>query len=398
MFERSVGGSSLVVLSLIAAAGSATLLAGPLDPPAGSITSTYKTLQEVEPRVAINATNTAGDADSLFKITQPGSYYLTGNVTGVVGKHGIEVVSSGVTIDLNGFELRGVSGMGAFDGISVTTAGLTDIAIVNGSVRGWGDKGIELNGLGNRVERVLVSGNAGVGIGLGNAGTATECSAVQNGAGGISSSFGCTISRCTAYANTGNGISAAGTGSTITGCLAYTNTGTGIVAGAGCTVVDCTASGNSGTGISGNITCVVSRCVSHFNGGRGIVANINTTVSDCCVSANSLDGIQCSDQCTVSDNSCTNNGLNAGDGANIHATGTDNRIEGNNCGSADRGIDVDGAGNVIVRNTCSGNTLNWDVAAGNVILVVNATTAGPVNGNSGGAAPGSTDPSANYTY
>src|SRR6185295_11122012 len=92
---------------LLTVAGTAVLLAGPLDPPAGPILPTYKTLNEVEPRIVINAANTPGDADSLFKITQPGSYYLTGNITGVAGKHGIEVVASGVTLDLNGFDLLG---------------------------------------------------------------------------------------------------------------------------------------------------------------------------------------------------------------------------------------------------------------------------------------------------
>jgi hypothetical protein len=33
-----------------------------------------------------------------------------------------------------------------------------------------------------------------------------------------------------------------------------------------------------------------------------------------------------------------------------------------------------------------------------VILVINAATAGVVTGNSGGTAPGSTDPNANFTY
>ena len=51
-----------------------------LDPPVGPITSTFKTLTEVEPRIAINATNTPGDADSIYIISQPGSYYMTGNI------------------------------------------------------------------------------------------------------------------------------------------------------------------------------------------------------------------------------------------------------------------------------------------------------------------------------
>src|SRR5882724_6913166 len=94
---------SLAALSLIATAS--LLSAGPLDPPVGAVTSSYKTLTEVEPRTAINATNTPGDADSVFKITQPGSYYLTGNVQGVASKHGIEIASSNVSLDLGGFAL-----------------------------------------------------------------------------------------------------------------------------------------------------------------------------------------------------------------------------------------------------------------------------------------------------
>ncbi|HVZ93498.1 MAG TPA: hypothetical protein VG797_03210 [Phycisphaerales bacterium] len=72
------------------------LFAGPLTPPAGPVAPTTGP----EPRVAINAANTPGDADatpSMFKITQPGSYYLTGNITGTSGKAGIEVASSDVT-------------------------------------------------------------------------------------------------------------------------------------------------------------------------------------------------------------------------------------------------------------------------------------------------------------
>jgi hypothetical protein len=42
--------------------------------------------------------------------------------------------------------------------------------------------------------------------------------------------------------------------------------------------------------------------------------------------------------------------------------------------------------------------VNWDIAEGNVCLIVNAATAGAISGDSGGVAPGSTDPNANFTY
>ena len=79
MRTRSLSRSSvLVAAGLITAAG--LVVAGPLTPPAGPVASTYKTLSEVEPRIAINAANTPGNAANLFIINQPGSYYLTGNI------------------------------------------------------------------------------------------------------------------------------------------------------------------------------------------------------------------------------------------------------------------------------------------------------------------------------
>ena len=50
-----------------------------------------KTLQQIEPRIPINSTNTPGDADSTYKISRPGNYYLTDNLIGEFGKAGIEI-------------------------------------------------------------------------------------------------------------------------------------------------------------------------------------------------------------------------------------------------------------------------------------------------------------------
>ena len=109
---------------------------GPITPPAGPVAETYKTLNQVEPRTAINADNTPGDADSIYRIEEPGSYYLTANLTGESGKHGIEIDADNVTIDLMGFHLLGVEG--SIDGI--TTGSSPDgLHITNGRVSGWSD-------------------------------------------------------------------------------------------------------------------------------------------------------------------------------------------------------------------------------------------------------------------
>ncbi len=347
---------SLSVLALLVTA--TALYAGPLTPPVGPVAPTAKPLAEVEPRVAINLANTPGDADSLFRITQPGSYYLTGNVTGVAGKHGIEIAASGVTIDLNGFDLVGVPAMGAFDGVTVTVANLVNIAVRNGSVRDWGDEGVDfgtINAINSRVENIRASGNAGNGIRAGDGAVVASCTAFDNASSGINAGSGCAITACTAYANILNGI----------------------FTGPGCTVANCTAYNNSGSGIS---------------------VGSGSTVTDCSLRVNTTDGIVCSSACVIRGNICSTNG-NGGEGAGIRATGSDNRIEGNNCTGADRGIDVVGAGNIIIKNSCSGNTSNWEIAAGNICLVVLATpTTAAISGDSGGLSPGSTNPNANFTY
>lgn len=359
-------------------------LAGPLTPPPGPVTSTHKTLTEIEPRIAINAANTPGDADSLFKITLPGSYYLLGNITGVVGKHGIEIAANGVTLDLNGFDLVGIPGMGTFDGVTVTVASLSNIAVLNGSIRDWGSDGVDLGTIVvdiSRVESVLASGNIGNGVRVGNGGVITNCAATTNGGGGIFAGNGCTISNCSASVNTGTGISSGSTCS-IMNCSAFDNSGSGFGIADGCTISNCTASFNTFHGI----------------GPRSNVVLTGSTIVDCCVRGNTLDGILFASNCIVRGNNCNANGNAGGNGAGIHATAGDNRIEGNICTGGDRGVDVDLAGNFIIRNTCSGATVNWDIVAGNACLVINAALSGAISGSNGGVGPGSTDPNANFTY
>lgn len=376
-------------------------LAGDLVPPMGPVAPMHKTLTEVEPRIAINATNTPGDANSLFKITVPGSYYLTGNITGVAGKHGIEIVVSAVSLDLKGFDLLGVAG--SLDGVSATVDDLSNIAVVNGSVRNWGEDGVDLGArlaANCRVADLHVSGCLDLsGISVGNGSTVTNCVAFNNAVDGISAEYGCTITNCSAYRNGETGIIVHNTGNTVSNCSAFDNNIEGIHAGRGCTITNCSVSWNE-SGINTGEGSVVLNCSVIENTAVGIYARNSSTVADCAVQANTLDGILCTSFCMLRGNTCAGNGLGAGNGAGIHATGTDNRIEGNNCIGADRGIDVDFTGNIIIKNSSSGNTTNWDIVIGNAVApIVQATTNGAaISGNTYAGNLGSTDPNANFTY
>ena len=131
------------------------------------------------------------------------------------------------------------------------------------------------------------------------------------------------------------------------------------------------------------------------NTGDGFVIASGSRVSDCAASSDPGDGIEISRDIVVVGCVCDGNGT--GDGVGIHPTSADNRIEANNCLDNARGIDVDAGGNVIIRNTCSGNTANRDVASGNVCLAVLAPASPVILGNSGGTA-GPGDSNANLSY
>ncbi len=75
----------------------------------------------------------------------------------------------------------------------------------------------------------------------------------------------------------------------------------------------------------------------------------------------------------------------------------DNRIEGNNVTTNDRGIHVSASGNLVLRNSATSNTTNYVISANNGYgPIVNITASGTaaVTGNSAT----STDPWANFAY
>lgn len=332
----------------------------------------------------------------MFRITQSGSYYLTGNIIGEAGKSGIVIALGDVTLDLDGFAVIGTSG--SLTGILVAGDG---VSIHNGTIRNWGNDGVNL--FSNTSEYCLLSdlrciANGGNGISASNACVIRNCTSALNQSDGLLIGAGGTITGCTARVNSGRGYSLSSR-CVASHCTAEFNDTEGFLVGSGCVISNCAVAGNGSVGIDGSASCSITECTVSSSGGDGIQVSTGSTVQRCNLTSNFGDGIQASDSCLVLQNICIANGNGNGFGAGIHILGSDNRVEGNNCVGADQGIDVDLAGNVIVRNTCSSNITNWSIAVGNVCLVANAQTNGSaINGNSGGVAPGSTDPNANFTY
>src|SRR6266446_1156352 len=94
----------LLVLSTINSQLSTIFAQGALTPP-GTPAPTMKSLDQIASQgIPLNSTNTPGDASNHFIISQPGTYYLTGNLA-VTETNAIRVAAAGVTIDLNGFQI-----------------------------------------------------------------------------------------------------------------------------------------------------------------------------------------------------------------------------------------------------------------------------------------------------
>jgi hypothetical protein len=245
--------------------------AGPLDPPSGAIAPTYKTLSDVEPRIAINAANTPGDADSTFRISQSGSYYLTASVPGLAGKSTIEIAANNVSIDLNGFTLLGAAG--TKNGIAAAS---TQHAVVirNGVIRNHAESGIYLgSSTAVVVQDVICTSNGLDGIWPGASATVERVKATLNGRNGfdLSSTSSSHFIDCDASGNFAAGFGGVGIGQNVLErCMATSNAGVGIELHQGCIATDCISAknGTSGFRVQGD-RVTLERCSAESNTGAG---------------------------------------------------------------------------------------------------------------------------------
>jgi hypothetical protein len=250
--------------------------AGPLLVLAGLASTLASPAFAADGRVEINQAAVTAGSGFPYQITQPGSYMLTSDlVVPDANTSAIQIsASTGVTLDLNGFTVRGPvtcshSGDEFYDASLLTCSasgngtgisGGSGAWIRNGHVRGFGRYGIQASGsLSSHsvVEDVRVEQNAQGGIYLNN-GTVRRVNVARNGADGIfniaagDASSATVIEDSNIAFNKGDGI---GLASKVRNCRISYNGGAGLIhtnaGGQNSSVTDSQIYRNNGKAING---------------------------------------------------------------------------------------------------------------------------------------------------
>jgi hypothetical protein len=297
------------LFALSAAITATTFAQGPLNPPFAPAPS-MKSLDQIEARTPIPASPAVPIAGPHFTITQPGSYYLTGNIE-VASGNGIEITASDVSLDLNGFALISKTVVNPVDGNAISLIGnINNIHIKNGHIiggternftgprlwqasffrKGWRvgitdglgaiSNGISLSDLGIRacaqqgvlffsgttsmIQKVTATGNGGSEIFVSKS-VISESGAFANGENGIDASAS-SLRQVTVNSNREDGID--GSDNTMSNITAESNGESGIFSNRS-SVTNSTASYNNQNGINA-VSGVVAYCVAAANNLGGV--------------------------------------------------------------------------------------------------------------------------------
>ncbi|MEI6656324.1 MAG: hypothetical protein WCP45_16295 [Verrucomicrobiota bacterium] len=263
-----------ILISLLTLAGTLAWLQaqGPLAP-SGAPAPSMKSLSQVEPRTAVQSLA----ATPPYTISQPGSYYLTGNIT-VTGGNAIYITASDVTLDLMGFTIESTAA--GVDGSAIAVSTVARIKISNGNIKSgstmssgvleakgfyYGIMGIFLSDC--TVTDIRVTGVASHGIWCDQNGVVERCSVtdsdigIKNPANGVYGSMtrNCSVQNCKT-----TGIE----GSHVEGCYGYGFSTKGISAGL---ASNCQGRSQTGTGLTATI------CAQNCGGFSGVGNGMDCT-------------------------------------------------------------------------------------------------------------------------
>lgn len=339
---------------------------GPLDPPAGPIAPTMKTLSDVEARTPVSHDTTPGDSANIYIIDEPGSYYLTGNLMGEVGKTGIRITASPVVLDLNGFSLEGVAE--SREGIRIYS---NDVVVRNGFLRNWGRQGLrafsELSQRSAIIENIHAVDNGNDGIEIYTGGVVRNCVAHSNDGHGIKTYINCLIEGCISRNNVENGFNTS-SACVIRRCSAYQNFGSGFDVGRQSQIVECTSNGNILFGYESLSSCAFSSCSADLNLDDGFSCDDYTVLRGCAAGSNGGAGFDLESGCVVTESVAGSNeagGILTEEGSVVTtAAGRDNTGVGAFIGRGGAGGFVSGtrnstgvfAGGAVIASGARGNT------------------------------------------
>lgn len=310
----------------------ATAPAGPLNPPSGPVTSTFKTLNDVRPGTPIH------QSDLPLTITQPGSYYLAENLEFAPGAGFAAVAISllpasesragSVTLDLSGFSIRwqGTSNPTPSSfGVYVSPVEGPQITIRNGQISGFGVGVQALNGVTLESMNLAYNGvfpnGGGVVIAGGTQTIVRACTFVRNSVG--------------LRFDNDTGLNQYG-GSSVDACVFNLNSN-GLQADAGVAVRESTFSWNIFEALTVGSDNIVERCILQRNYANMpaaiLVSGDRNRITGCTVENNQRGGIRVTgNNNTVEANSivgnCTNESTVNG-GLQVVGSASGNIIRGN---------------------------------------------------------------------
>ncbi|MHC4975611.1 MAG: hypothetical protein ACYTF7_03280 [Planctomycetota bacterium] len=349
--------------------------------PPGPPTDSFKSLDEVEPRIPLSQETTPGDATYEYIINAPGSYYLTANT--VVSKRFLLVSTAGdVTIDLMGYSVDDPSDSWA---LVLVSGGGGTCTIRNGSLLN-GVTAITSNAPRLIVEDLHIGGGSGGGIVATNVAIIRDTTVFDTAANGIllsgSGPRGSEI-RNTQVRNTGGTAITMPDNCVIENVLISDVPAGALSLGAFSRVSGLSVEnfGDAGSGTSGVAIGSATRLRdSVFHNYKGTGAGLELAPS---VLASGIEflGASAGVAVVMSSNATLEDSVVVGSATSIDATSGFAIIKRCFVASSIPGIAIDaGGGCVIDENRMSGDV---EIGGGNNIVTRNALESGTIN-NSGG--------------